>query len=110
MEKPRRRPPKKAENPEDKIARAWRDVWESPQGRVAISALLLDLNLFSPIEATDPVSVGIAVGQRNVAAKIARLIKMKPEQFPDEAGDAVQVVERFIDQQPAAGGRFEFPF
>lgn len=112
MEKPRRRPPRKAptETEEQKVARAWRDVWDSPSGRLALSHLLLDLNLFTPVVANDPIAMAVAQGERNVACRIARMINLRPERLPDEARDAVQTVDAYLNQQTVGAQPFDYPF
>lgn len=81
-----------------KVARAWRDVWASPQGRVAIAELMVALNTYSEINPTDPMQAGIAIGERNVACRIARWIGRKPEDFVGDALVDVTEVEQLMDQ------------
>lgn len=81
-----------------KVAQAWRDVWESPQGRVAISELMVALNTYSEINPTDPMQAGIAIGERNVACRIARWIGRKPEEFVGDALGDVKEVEQLMDR------------
>jgi hypothetical protein len=99
VDKPQRRPPRKRLTPEQRLAQAWRDVWETPQGRFALSHLLLEMNLFSPLELDNPTTLAIATGQRNVAARIARLINLKPDEYPQVSGEVYRMVDRALDQQ-----------
>jgi len=84
-------------NPETALSSAWKAVWNTPEGRLAISELLLATNVYSEIMATDPVQLALAVGERNMGARIARLIELKPEAYAQDAREAVDLVGRFID-------------
>lgn len=82
---------------EQRLSEAWKAIWQSPHGRVAISELLVSNNVYSEIVASDPVMMAIAVGERNVAARIARHIGLKAESYVDDAQAATDLVGRFID-------------
>lgn len=71
------------------IAQAWRDVWGSPQGRLAVSELLLSLNVYSPIDTDNVLHAGMAIGERNVAARIAKWLDLKPSDYVEHAQDSV---------------------
>jgi hypothetical protein len=87
--------PRKRNTSQKKLAAAWRSIWDSPEGRLAIGELLLSLHVYSEIQATDPMTIGIAVGERNVAARIARHIGLRPDTYPTDAVETVDLLERF---------------
>ena len=84
-------------NPEAALSQAWKAVWESTEGRLAISELLVATNVYSEIQATDPVQLAIAVGERNMGARVARLIGLKAENYAVDATAAADLVGRFIE-------------
>ena len=69
------------EDLEARIARAWRDIYNTPSGREAISGLLMELNLYSETQPSDVFTAGVLVGERNVAARIARYIGRAPADY-----------------------------
>lgn len=77
--------PSRRKTPRTKVAIAWRDFYNTPQGRHAIGALFAHAGVFSQIRATDPVSAGIEIGQRNVAAWLSEMIGLQPQDYVDEA-------------------------
>lgn len=89
-----KRPPR---NPETQLSHAWKAVWQTPEGRLAISELLIATNVYSEIVATDPVQLALAVGERNMGARIARLLELKPEAYAHDAREAVDLVGSFLD-------------
>lgn len=90
MARPRR-------NNEQALAGAWQAVWHSPEGRLAISELLVATNVYGEVISNDPTMLAIAIGERNMGARIARLIGLKAEDYPTQAREAVDLVGRFID-------------
>ena len=92
MAKPRR------SRPEAALSAAWQSVWQTPEGRLAISELLVATNVYSEINATDPVQLAIAVGERNMGARVARFIGLKPESYVEDAREVTDTVGRFIEQ------------
>ena len=81
---------------DDKISRAWRDVYNTPQGKTAISALLMDMNLYSEIVPASEMQAGILIGERNIAARIARLVGRAPEDFVQDAIEDADLMERML--------------
>lgn len=84
-------------NAETDLAGAWKAIWASPEGRLALSEFMVATNVYSEIVGNDPVLMAIAVGERNAGARIARFIGMKPESYVQDAREAVDLVGRFID-------------
>jgi hypothetical protein len=78
-----------------KIARAWKDFYEG-SGRIALAELFETFHVYSPIVATDPVSIATANGERNAVLHIARLIGLKAERFPTEAWDDHDILDRML--------------
>lgn len=78
------------------LASHWQAVWQTTSGRLAIAELLVATNVYSEIQATDPVQLALAVGERNVGARIARLIGLKPESYVQDAHEAVDLLDKFM--------------
>jgi hypothetical protein len=77
----RRKPSKQA------VAAAWKEFHSTPEGRIAIGALMGYCGVYAQVQASDPVQAGIEIGKRNVAAWISDLIVQKPETYIDERVD-----------------------
>ena len=78
------------------ISDAWRTVAGTPAGRLAIAELMMSLNLYSEINATTEMQAGIAIGERNIAARIARWIGRKESEFVSEAIEDVDLLEKMM--------------
>jgi hypothetical protein len=81
---------------DDKLARLWRDLYQTPLGRQAISGLMMDLNLYSEVIPQNELQAGIALGERNVAARIARMIGRAPDAFVEDAVEDADILDRMI--------------
>lgn len=84
-------------NAEAALSQAWKTVWSTPEGKLAISELLVATNVYSEIRTSDPVMLALAVGERNMGARLARMIGLKPENYAVDAREAVDLVGRFVD-------------
>jgi len=82
---------------QDRLAANWKTVWHTPAGRLAISELLIATNVYSEIQTTDPLQMAMAIGERNVAARIARYLGLKAEDYVQDATDAVDLVSKFME-------------
>lgn len=80
----------------DEITKAWRAVYESPEGQKAIAFLLRDLGLYDELAPGNSFHAGIMMGQRNVAARIARLVGRKPEDFVKDAHKDSDLVSNML--------------
>lgn len=89
------RPPRR--NAETALASAWKSIWATPEGRLALGELMVATNVYSEIVATDPVQLALAIGERNVGARIARSIGLTPQTYLDDAREITDLVGRFID-------------
>lgn len=78
------------------ISDAWRTVAGTPAGRLAIAELMMSLNLFSEITPVNEMQAGVAIGERNVAARIARWIGRKESEFVQDAVEDVELLERMM--------------
>jgi len=67
------------------IAEAYQIVFDSPLGRVVMADLMQWCNVYNPIAEADPINLGIRIGERNVALRIAQMKGLRPEHFPTEA-------------------------
>ncbi len=82
---------------DDKISQAWRNIYNTPDGQVAIGHLLADLGLYEEIQATgDAMSIGIAVGERNIAARIARHLGRTPQRYVEDTVEDINAVDAFL--------------
>jgi hypothetical protein len=73
------RQPKKRKPSQAKVQAAWKEFYDTPEGRIAIGALMARSGVYSQITANDPVMAGIEIGQRNIGAWLAEIIGMKAE-------------------------------
>ncbi len=89
-------------NPEQRLSAIWKSIYETPHGRVAIAEFLVSANLYSEIQTNDPVTMALAVGERNMAARLARLVGLKPENYASDARDSADTVSRFVDASDAS--------
>jgi hypothetical protein len=67
------------------VADAYKAVFTSPLGEIVKADLMQWCNVFNPIAEADPINLGIRIGERNVALRIAQMMGLRPEHFPDEA-------------------------
>lgn len=85
-----------------RVAGAWRGFYETPEGKIAIHAMMRRCGIFSGIEAHDPVSMALHVGERNMCAWVAEMIGLRPEDFVD-AWDRSTDFERRIGDVALTG-------
>jgi hypothetical protein len=87
-----RRKPSKA-----KIAEYWRNIYETHEGRAAIGALMARAGVYSPIVAQDAFTAGVAIGERNMAAWLAEIVGLRPEEYVTERDkvDRVDLLAQF---------------
>jgi hypothetical protein len=80
-----------------KVATAWRDIYNTPEGRMAIGALMARAGVYSPIAAGDAFTAGVAVGERNLAAWLAEIIGLRPDEYVGERDktDRVDLLSQF---------------
>lgn len=88
-------------SPEQRLGAIWKGIYETPHGRVAVSEFLVSANLYSEIQTADPITMAVAVGERNMAARMARLVGLKPENYVSDAAESVDTISRFIDASDA---------
>ena len=93
---------KRKRTPRTKAANAWKDFYNSPEGRLAIGALLARFDVFGAGEGIDnPTSMAIAHGQREVCAWIAEQIGMKAEKYVEVRNDFETLTDRLVDHYGA---------
>lgn len=66
------------------VAAAWREFFHTPEGRVAINALMTRCGVYTPIAAADPTSMAVMIGERNIGAWVAEMCGLKPENYVEE--------------------------
>ena len=82
---------------DDKVSQAWRNIYNTPDGQLAIGHLLAGMGIYEEIQATgDAMSIGIAVGERNIAARIARHLGRTPEKYVDDTVEDINAVDAFL--------------
>lgn len=69
------------------VKASWRTFFETPEGRIAINAMMAQFGVYSQITAVDGTSLAMQVGERNVAAWVAEMCGMKPEIYVEERSD-----------------------
>jgi hypothetical protein len=79
MARPTKRKPSKAS-----VAAVWREFFETPEGRIAVNALLTRCGVYTPIMAMDPTSIAVQVGERNIGAWVAEMCGLKAESYVEE--------------------------
>lgn len=80
----------------NQIADDWRSIYQTDEGRRAIAELFKAAGVYDQINPSDPIAAGIAIGQRNVAVRIALWIGLKPEEFADVVEEDVNLVDKII--------------
>lgn len=75
------------------VATAWREFYQTPEGKAAVGALMAHCGAYSPIVAADPITAGIEIGKHNVAAWLAEQIGIRPDAFVQERSDIERVFE-----------------
>jgi len=88
-----RSPRAKAEN---EVADAWRGFYATPHGRAAIAELMIWCNVYNDSGTTDPVQMAREAGERSVAQRIARLIGLRPGDYPSEARDHTDILDKIM--------------
>lgn len=83
-----------------KAANAWREFWQTPEGKLAIGALMARFSVYGAISTTDPTSMAVAVGERNVCAWIAEQVALKDQEFVEERSE----IEKMTDSLMAKYG------
>lgn len=84
---------------EAKIAEAYRDLWQTPQGRVVLGDLLMSCHVFEPSFAPDALSTAFREGERNIGLRIARYLDMQPQAFAQAYGEAYDALTNVYYQQ-----------
>lgn len=83
------------------VATAWREFWNTPEGKAAIGALMARFSVYSPIQTTNPTSMAVSVGERNVAAWIAEMIGMRPEDYVDQRSEVEKLSDKLLEKYGA---------
>ena len=82
--------------PETEIALIWQNFWNTEHGRLALQALFSEFNMFFEVETNDPYALARASGQRQVLKRLAEMLRLEPQSFPDVARDADDRLSRHI--------------
>jgi hypothetical protein len=81
----------------DKIASsAWKDFYNSPEGKVAIGTLFRDFGFIDTPTGNDFGTMARSIGQRDVLVRISQMINLKPEQAPDIERDTSDILDRIM--------------
>lgn len=84
-----------------KVAAAWRDFYETPEGRIAVGALMARFGVYAPFTGLDATSLALNVGERNVCAWIAEQIGHRPDQYVDQRSEVEKLTEKILEQYGA---------
>lgn len=85
--------PKKRKPTKAAVSAAWREFYETPEGRVAVGAFMAKYGVYSQMSATDPTSLAIQVGERNAAAWLAEQCGLQPSVYVQERSDLDRIFE-----------------
>lgn len=66
------------------VAAAWQEFFYTPEGRIAINALMTRCGVYTPVNATDATSMAVMVGERNIGAWVAEMCGLKAENYVEE--------------------------
>jgi hypothetical protein len=82
------------------IAADWKAIYSTPEGRRALAQLFKSIGVYDEFPGADgdAFRAGIIVGERNVAARIAKWIGMSAETYVEDEGDQTHIVDRIIQQ------------
>lgn len=75
------------------IADAWKGFYQTPHGRAAIADLMVWCNVYNDTGTTDPIQLAREAGEASVAKRIAGLIGLKPEAYPQQAWDDADILD-----------------
>lgn len=78
---------------------AWKAFSQTEGGKAAIADLMVWCNVYSPIEATDPIQLAMMTGERNVAMRIVYLMGLRPDEFITQANDDTDFLDRMIQSR-----------
>ena len=79
-----------------RLSTTWRNLYATPHGREAISALMVEFDMFNNDPGNDPNAQLRAVGRRDVLLRITQLIGLKPSDFVDVAWDAADDLDNLM--------------
>lgn len=65
----------------DALARAYRRLFATPDGKKVLADLMTACHVFEPIPPGDVAAMAFANGERNVGLRIAAMLAYKPEDF-----------------------------
>ena len=66
------------------VAAGWKEFFGTPEGRIAINALMTRCGVYTPVMATDATSMAVQVGERNIGAWVAEMCGLKAENYVEE--------------------------
>lgn len=78
---------------QQKIAKAWQDFYATNEGALAVGELMMALGVYSEINAENSFQAGVAIGQRNVAARIAKYLEMKPQTYVSDVKTSLRELD-----------------
>ena len=78
---------------------AWQSFYASPDGRIAIAALMREFGFYAtPVESDSNILVR-SIGQRDVLSRIVELINLKPEAAPTDELDQSDILDNIMRSQ-----------
>lgn len=78
------------------LAEAYQIVFSSPLGALVKADLLTWCNVYNPVTETDPISVGVRMGERNVGLRIAQMMGLRAEHFNADAWAAATSTDEMM--------------
>jgi hypothetical protein len=75
---------------------AWKSFYQSPDGRVAIAALMREFGFYSTPDEVETNKLVRSIGQRDVLSRIVELINLKPETAPADEQDQTDILDNVM--------------
>lgn len=78
------------------LASDWQEIAITAAGQRIIGDLMTWCDVYTQIDTTDPIELAKAVGANNVAKRVAYLLGLKPQQFPQQAWEDTTLLDKMM--------------
>lgn len=100
MSTPKRGAPDRQMMRHRQLSEDWQEVARSPAGRRIIADLMGWGWVFQPIEENEPLAMARMNGERNFALRVARLLTLEPEHFPNAMRENNEATKEWMGTEP----------